>query len=84
MRFFIPVILTSVFGFFVMWPHTLRAEDTQELLQKAQKLESRGKLKAALKVLDKAVADDPKSVTAYSQRGGVHFKLGHIKESQGY
>lgn len=40
-----------------------------------------GKSEAALALLDKAIASDPKNADAYQQRGVLHFKLGEVEAS---
>lgn len=59
----------------------IRAEDAKTLLDRAAALHDTGSYVEALKLADAAVQMNPKSASAYSLRGMIHFKLGNIRES---
>lgn len=56
-------------------------DDWQTLRTKAQDAEKKGEYQQAKNYLDQAIKLEPKRSELYSLRGGIHFKLGGIKES---
>jgi len=59
----------------------LNNDDWKVLTSQAQAAEKKGNYQEAKQLLDQAVKLEPKRAELYSLRGGVHFKLGSIKES---
>src|SRR5947209_5604591 len=59
----------------------VNADDTKELLSKAEAALKAGENADAVKLASQAIEADPKNAKAYDLRGTAHFKLAKITES---
>ena len=73
-----------VFASLVLFSAAAFAEDKadiQELVTRAMKARSDGKLTEAVKLFDRVIASNKKASNAYYYRGRINFRLGKIAES---